>query len=149
MMLVLVSSVQVFVTTWSVACQAPLCMEFSRHGILPWWRLDFYVLRFNLLQTVYVLTLSCCCWITKLCPTLLQPPWTVACQASLSVRFPRQEYWSGLPLSRGSSWPRDWTHVSYVDRQVLYYWIPFDQMSGHPVAQSSRHIKLTIQSPKY
>ena len=23
-------------------------------------------------------------------------PWTVACQAPLSVRFPRQEYWSGL-----------------------------------------------------
>ena len=24
-------------------------------------------------------------------------PWTVACQASLSVKFSRQEYWSGLP----------------------------------------------------
>ena len=24
-------------------------------------------------------------------------PWTVACQAPLSIRFPRQEYWSGLP----------------------------------------------------
>ena len=24
-------------------------------------------------------------------------PWTVACQAPLSMRFPRQEYWSGLP----------------------------------------------------
>ena len=25
-------------------------------------------------------------------------PWTVAHQASLSVGFPRQEYWSGLPV---------------------------------------------------
>ena len=25
-------------------------------------------------------------------------PWTVARQAALSMRFPRQEYWSGLPL---------------------------------------------------
>ena len=24
-------------------------------------------------------------------------PWTVACQAPLSLGFPRQEYWSGLP----------------------------------------------------
>ena len=24
--------------------------------------------------------------------------WTVACQAPLSVRFPRQEYWSGYPF---------------------------------------------------
>ena len=26
----------------------------------------------------------------------LWPPWTVACQALLSMGFPRQEYWSGL-----------------------------------------------------
>ena len=25
-------------------------------------------------------------------------PWTVACQALLSMGFPRQEYWSGLPF---------------------------------------------------
>ena len=25
-------------------------------------------------------------------------PWTIACQAPLSRRFPRQEYWSGLPF---------------------------------------------------
>ena len=25
-------------------------------------------------------------------------PWTVACQALLSMEFPRQEYWSGLPF---------------------------------------------------
>ena len=24
--------------------------------------------------------------------------WTVACQVSLSMEFPRQEYWSGLPF---------------------------------------------------
>ena len=30
----------------------------------------------------------------QLCST----PWTVACQALLSVEFPRQEYWSGLPV---------------------------------------------------
>ena len=30
-------------------------------------------------------------------------PWTVACQASLSMEFPRQEYWSGLPCPS----PRD------------------------------------------
>ena len=26
-------------------------------------------------------------------------PWTVACQSPLSLGFPRQEYWSGLPFS--------------------------------------------------
>ena len=28
----------------------------------------------------------------------LVTPWTVACQAPLSMRFSRQEYWSGLPF---------------------------------------------------
>ena len=28
---------------------------------------------------------------------LLATPWTVAHQAPLSMGFPRQEYWSGLP----------------------------------------------------
>ena len=35
--------------------------------------------------------------IAKSCPTLATP-WTVACQAPLSMGFSRQEYWSGLPF---------------------------------------------------
>ena len=33
----------------------------------------------------------------KSSPTLVTP-WTVACLAPLSMRFPRQEYWSELPF---------------------------------------------------
>ena len=33
--------------------------------------------------------------VTKSCPTLATP-WTVACQAPLSMGFSRQESWSGL-----------------------------------------------------
>ena len=29
---------------------------------------------------------------------LFAAPWTVACQAPLSMEFSRQEYWSGLPF---------------------------------------------------
>ena len=36
--------------------------------------------------------------VTQLCMTSATP-WTVACQASLSMGFSRQEYWSGLPFS--------------------------------------------------
>ena len=32
------------------------------------------------------------------CVPLFATPWTVACQAFLSVGFPRKEYWSGLPF---------------------------------------------------
>ena len=40
-----------------------------------------------------------CCLVAKCCPTLLGPYGVyVACLAPLSMRFPRQEYWSGLPF---------------------------------------------------
>ena len=29
---------------------------------------------------------------------LFAAPWTIACQISLSMEFPRQEYWNGLPF---------------------------------------------------
>ena len=35
--------------------------------------------------------------VTNLCLTLVTP-WTVACQDSPSMRFSRQEYWSGFPF---------------------------------------------------
>ena len=67
-------------------------------------------------------------------------PWTVAHQAPLSMGFPRQEYWSGLPFpsfaislpfsfTKGSSWPRDQTHISCVScigRQILYHWVTWE-----------------------
>ena len=48
---------------------------------------------------------------------LSETPWTIARQAPLSVGFPRQEYWRGLPFpSPGdlSIFPRDWPHVSCI-----------------------------------
>ena len=35
--------------------------------------------------------------VTKLCLTL-SIPWTVGCQAPMSLGFPRQEHWRGLPF---------------------------------------------------
>ena len=35
--------------------------------------------------------------VAKSCLTLVTPG-TIACQAPLSMGFPRQEYWSGLPF---------------------------------------------------
>ena len=42
--------------------------------------------------------------ITQLCLTLVIP-WTVAHQAPLSMVFPRQEYWSGLPFPSPGNFP--------------------------------------------
>ena len=56
--------------------------------------------------------------LVQLFPTL----WTVALQVPLSTGFSSKE---AIPFSRGSSQPRDLTHISYVScigRWVLYHW---------------------------
>ena len=47
---------------------------------------------------------SCYCSFTKSCPTLCDPM-TIACQAPLSMGFPRQEYWSGLTFPSPGDFP--------------------------------------------
>ena len=44
-----------------------------------------------------LLCVLCCVLVAQSCLTSCDP-WTVACQASLSTGFSRQEYWSGLPF---------------------------------------------------
>ena len=56
---------------------------------------------------------------------LFATPWTVARQAQLSVRFSRQEYWSGLPCLPPGDLPHSGIksafHVSCISRRVLYH----------------------------
>ena len=42
--------------------------------------------------------------VTKSCPSLVTP-WIVASHTPLSVGFPRQEYWSGLPFPFPGDFP--------------------------------------------
>ena len=61
----------------------------------------------------------CVCWVMSDSVT----PWTVALQAPLSMGFPGKDCWTAVSYSRGSFWPKDWTHVSYIlciDRRILY-----------------------------
>ena len=58
---------------------------------------------------------------------LFVTPWTAARQAPLSTGFSRQEHreWVAISSSRGSSRPREGSHISYVScigGWVLYHW---------------------------
>ena len=44
----------------------------------------------------YLLQCVCVCVLSDV--QLFATPWTIACQAPLSMDFFRQEYWSGLPF---------------------------------------------------
>ena len=47
----------------------------------------------------------CCYLVIKLYLNSFATPWTVACQASLSMEFSRQEHWNGLPFSSPGDCP--------------------------------------------
>ena len=49
--------------------------------------------------------------VTKSCLTLATP-WTVTCQAPLSMGLSRQEYWSGLPFPSPADHPDPETKLS-------------------------------------
>ena len=54
---------------------------------------------------------------------LFETPWTVARQATLSMGFPQQEYWSGLLFSPPRDLPNQEIYVSCIScigRQVIY-----------------------------
>ena len=75
-------------------CNAVLFLNISRllqhqwHGAqVPWAA-----------QPGPVVTCSCPLPLSCSCVRLFATPWTVACQAPLSMGFSRQEYWSGLPF---------------------------------------------------
>ena len=54
----------------------------------------------------------------------LWPPWTVACQAPLSMGILQARIleWVAMPSSRGSSQPRDQTQVSHIAGRFFTSW---------------------------
>ena len=53
-------------------------------------------------------------------PSNYRTPWTLACQAPLSMGFSRKEYWSGKPFPSPGNFP-DPGIVSCIDRRALYH----------------------------
>ena len=50
-------------------------------------------------------------------------PWTVACQAPLSMGFLRQVYWSGLPFPSPADFlTQEWNPLSCIGRWIIYHW---------------------------
>ena len=68
--------------------KAQTCFWFTAHSAFPTCHSHLSSRAFN----------SCCCYSVLSHVWLFSTPWTVTCQASLSMGFPRQEYWSRLPF---------------------------------------------------
>ena len=66
------------------------------------------------------------------CVPLFVTLWTVACQASLSMGFSRQEYWNGLPFPSPWDLPRPGTEPGlWHCRQILSIWATREDQLVH------------------
>ena len=64
--------------------------------------------------------ICCCCLVAWVC--VLSPVRVFAYQVPLSMEFPRQRSWSGLPFPTPGCLPgpRDQTWISWIGRQILF-----------------------------
>ena len=62
--------------------------------------------------------------VIKSCPTLARP-WTVACQAPLSMGFSRQEYWSWLPFSSPGDLSKPGIEPESPALRQILYWLSY------------------------
>ena len=60
----------------------------------------------------------CVCQCVHVCLTFCAP-WTVAVQAPLSMRFPRQEHWSGFPFPSPGDLPDSGIEPTSLDSPAL------------------------------
>ena len=79
------------------------------------------------------------CSVTHSCPTVCNPmncsPLGSNVHRILQAKILE---WQAISFSRGSSQPRDLTDVSYIDRQVLHYWVTWEAPSSCVMGSTSR-----------
>ena len=114
------SHLWLFMAPWAVSCWVPLFKDFSSEEC--WSGLPFPTP--GEASTPWAILHARACVLSLLSYVRLSlSPWAVARQAPLSMEFSRQEYGVGChTLPKGSSRPRDWTHISELSctgRQAL------------------------------
>ena len=100
------------------------CLENPRNGG-AWWAAVYLVTQTRTRLKWH--SSSSCCLVANSCPALCNPmnssPQGFSgpgiCQA-------RIQEWVAISFSRRSSWPRDETHFSCIDKQILYHWVTWE-----------------------
>ena len=79
-------------------------------------------------------------------------PRTVACQASLSMEFSRQEYWSGLPFPSPEELPNSgiesWSPASQADSLLLELQRRLQEVTAAAAAAKSHQSCPTLCDPR-
>ena len=70
-------------------------------------------------QVKYPLYYVPCAYRLLTCVWLFEAPWTVACQAPLSMGFSKQEHWSGLPFLTAGNLPNPEIESTFLASAAL------------------------------
>lgn len=84
--------------------------------------------------------------IAKLCPTLATP-WTVNCQAPLSMGFSRQKYWGRLPFPSPGHLSSPGIKLGLLHCRQIFYWLSYKR-SPISLRNSGNCLKLNKKNTK-
>ena len=73
----------------------------------------------------FSLVYSSCCLVTRSCLTLFYPMDWTDCSVH-GILQARILDWVAISSSRGSSWSKEWTHMSCIGRWILDHWAAWE-----------------------
>ena len=83
----------------------------------------YYLSENNTRKHIFSWEYCWCCLVAKSCLTLGDPMDYISPGSSdHGLSQGRTLQWVAISFSRGYSRPREWTHVSWIGRWILYYW---------------------------
>ena len=115
--------------TWNQWREAGSDIDFAIQGVVRSPAVCFTQKLFRNAESQFFARVLSCIWLSA-------TPWTVVHQSSLSMGFPRQEYWSGLPCPLPGDHPDAGIEsVSCIGRQIFYHWATWEALQdlrSHP-----------------
>ena len=142
-----VSCVWLFATSWTIACQAPLSIEFSRQvywsglpfpspgdlsepgteprSLLQCRQIFYHLTTRHFTHCMFVCVCVCVC--AQLCSIVCHPMGYRLPGSSLSIEFCRQKYWSGLTFPTPGHLPHPGMELGFlgspalISRKILYH----------------------------
>ena len=114
------SRVRLLATQWTAASQAPPSVGFSRQE--HWSGCQGLLRQMETIAVWFIVLYHCVLLLSHV--WLFATPWTVTCQAPLSIGFFKEEYWSGLPFPPSGTFSTEGLNLHLQQllqcRQILY-----------------------------
>ena len=130
--IVLLTLLQCFLTPNLFCCSYPThCELLLLHSLFEWWSSSWFLFHHLVLCYMHV------CMLTSFGHAwLIETLWTIAYQASLSMGFSRQEYWSGLPCPSPGDLPDPGFNLGQIQPSYEFLYLTVSRSLWFPTKSS-------------